>query len=279
MARLKLQVYVDRFAACNVKSEEHVKGEKMARIVLLDGDTNFVSEMEASCTLAGVDLVHGSDPEMVLASAEEEIPDVIVLAIELPGENGYSVCKRIKKRAALKQVPLFIVSSDPNAEEVFAQHRRLRTKADAYLMRPISVEQLWTEMSKTVSLPSVDVAGEMSVDILDDAPMELDDFDVEDLELDEAFDAIDEVAPPAEADLAAPEVAEPVEAREINFEDNTAQLQHRRTFAQDRRVQAGRGGSASDSRRRRRGAWIGGDIFSAGKSCQSHQSEQASKSR
>ena len=43
--------------------------------------------------------------------------------------NGFSVCNKLKRDPALKDVPLIIMSSE-STEETFEQHRRLRTRAE-----------------------------------------------------------------------------------------------------------------------------------------------------
>ena len=64
-------------------------------------------------------------PELV----KQELPDLIVLAIELPGVNGYIVCKRIKETEETKGIPLILISSEAKTED-FEKHRKLRIKAE-----------------------------------------------------------------------------------------------------------------------------------------------------
>ena len=55
--------------------------------------------------------------------------------------NGFSVCNKLKRDAAFKDVPLIIMSSE-STEETFEQHRRLRTRAEDYVHKPIGFDAL-----------------------------------------------------------------------------------------------------------------------------------------
>ncbi len=99
--------------------------------------------------------------------------------------NGFSVCNKLKRDAALKEVPLIIMSSD-STEETFEQHRRLRTRAEDYLHKPIGFDALLARIRPFVAIgdpgPAPDPAGEAANDPSSDAAIVLDD----DIEIDEA---------------------------------------------------------------------------------------------
>src|SRR5690606_31446005 len=56
-----------------------------------------------------------------------------------------------KRNSNLKDVPLIIMSSD-STDETFEQHKRLRTRAEDYVHKPVSVEQLIERISEFVQL-------------------------------------------------------------------------------------------------------------------------------
>src|SRR5690606_13057188 len=93
------------------------------------------------------------DGEAGILRAEAKPPDVILLAIELPRMNGFSVCNKLKRHKNLDRVPLLLLSRDAT-EETFEQHRRLRTRADDYIKKPITVAELLDRVSTFVKLPS-----------------------------------------------------------------------------------------------------------------------------
>ncbi len=87
----------------------------------------------------------GKAPELV----KQELPDLIVLAVELPGVNGYIVCKKIKETEETKRIPLILISSGAKPED-FERHRKLRIKADEYLLKPFSKEDLLQKVNTII---------------------------------------------------------------------------------------------------------------------------------
>ena len=67
--------------------------------------------------------------------------------------NGFPVCNKLKKDPALKDVPLIIMSSE-SSEETFEQHRKLRTRADDYVHKPIAFGELHQHISAFIALES-----------------------------------------------------------------------------------------------------------------------------
>ena len=65
--------------------------------------------------------------------------------------NGFSVCNKLKKDPALKEVPLIIMSSE-SSDETFEQHRKLRTRAEDYVHKPIAFGELLDHINTFVKL-------------------------------------------------------------------------------------------------------------------------------
>ena len=62
-----------------------------------------------------------SDPTMALAAAAAEPPDLILLDIMMPGMDGFEVCRRLKRDARLRDIPVVFLSAiDDVADKVKA---------------------------------------------------------------------------------------------------------------------------------------------------------------
>lgn len=87
---------------------------------------------------------HGEAAERALA---QEIPDVILLDVVLPGLNGFEVCLRLKQHVPTSQVPIVMMSGlrEPanvlRAREVGAKH---------YLVKPFDERELMTVIGSLV---------------------------------------------------------------------------------------------------------------------------------
>lgn len=73
-------------------------------------------------------------------------PDLIFLDINLPKLNGHEVLKRMKSTAALKDLPVVMLSTSSSKED---QNLSYENKADRYLTKPLDVE-IFTEIASSV---------------------------------------------------------------------------------------------------------------------------------
>ncbi len=81
----------------------------------------------------------GSGTE-ALRMAAEELPDLVLLDINLPDINGFEVCRRLKSAVATSQIPvLHITASYPNGSD---RARGLDAGADSYLVEPVEPDVL-----------------------------------------------------------------------------------------------------------------------------------------
>jgi CheY-like chemotaxis protein len=145
------------------------------RILLFESDPAFSQEVRVSFEALGATVDVASDGAHGIELASAHKPDLILLTIELPGMNGFLVCKKIKKHDGLKDVPLLILSSEAT-EDVFEQHKNLRTRAEDYIHKPIAFADLLERVKQFVSIDSngVGTAGA-------DDEIEIDDFDDEEM--------------------------------------------------------------------------------------------------
>ena len=104
------------------------------KVLIIESDQAFASSLESMLA------PYGFEPEIVgdgaagLARAKEDPPHLIVLCVELPKMSGYAVCNKLKKSKKLKGIPLLIMSAEATPE-TFEQHKKLKTRADDYLLK------------------------------------------------------------------------------------------------------------------------------------------------
>ncbi|MCK6510088.1 response regulator [Myxococcota bacterium] len=114
-----------------------------ARILLIESDKTTSQALQRVLLQGGYEVELVADGLIALNELEDPArrPDVILLRVEIPRRNGYSVCNRIKRRDGLRGIPLVLYSSQAT-EESFSQHQRLRTRAQGYLMMPLNHDEL-----------------------------------------------------------------------------------------------------------------------------------------
>ncbi|HEU4386064.1 MAG TPA: response regulator [Anaeromyxobacteraceae bacterium] len=211
------------------------------RVLLIESDAAFAREMSDALESKGFQTSVAAEGKEGLDAARDLRPDAIVLCVELPGMSGYSICNKLKKDGELKRIPLVITSAEATPE-TFEQHRKLKARADGYLIKPFGGAELLESLRSLVGAPEgpeeeVVTLSDVELESLGNvqpvaemrdpvrAPMPLAapapaiPSDDEDLKLlDDAFDSIAagpaplQEAPPAEAPVEEEEIAAAAES-------------------------------------------------------------------
>ncbi|HEY2517413.1 MAG TPA: response regulator [Polyangiaceae bacterium] len=121
------------------------------KVLVFESDAAFAGELRSELGKLGCVVSVVDDGNVGLQQAGADRPDLILLSIELPRMNGFSVCNKLKKDPALKDVPLIIMSSE-SSDETFEQHRKLRTRAEDYVHKPIAFSDLQRHIEQFVRL-------------------------------------------------------------------------------------------------------------------------------
>jgi len=159
----------------------------MSEILLIDAEQPFAQTMKSALEGKGFSVKQLDDGKDGLEYARSAMPSLIVLCVELPKMSGYSICNKLKKDDDLKGIPLLITSSEATPE-TFAQHRKLKTRAEDYLIKPFDAPTLIEKIGELIPLPSGGAAAES---VVEEESLSLDSFD--------ALDALEEK--PAEESL------------------------------------------------------------------------------
>src|SRR5512135_857714 len=140
------------------------------KILLIESDAAFARQLSDALESKGFQTQVASDGKEGLDAARDLRPEAIVLCVELPGMSGYSICNRLKKDEELKGIPLIITSAEATPE-TFEQHKKLKARADDYLIKPFDPAALLQHIASLIELPPppADAPGEGSV-----ADLELD---------------------------------------------------------------------------------------------------------
>jgi DNA-binding response OmpR family regulator len=137
----------------------------MTKVLVFEADPTFAGELRTELGRLGATVQVVDDGNVGLQVAVSDRPDLVLLSIELPRMNGFSVCNKLKKDPALKDVPLIIMSSE-SSEETFDQHRKLRTRAEDYVRKPIAFGELLEHIR--VFVPMEEPAGDSDQILIDD---------------------------------------------------------------------------------------------------------------
>lgn len=80
-----------------------------------------------------------SDGKELFAALEKEIPELVLLDIMLPGEDGYAILEKLKKEHRTRDIPVIMVTAK---EAEYDKVRGLDGGADDYITKPFNPLEL-----------------------------------------------------------------------------------------------------------------------------------------
>lgn len=141
------------------------------RILLIDSDESFAQGLVSAITAHGFTATAATNSEQGMTLAKQDAPDLIVVCVEAQPTNGYMLCTRLKKDEQLKDIPVILTSANATADS-FEKHKKLKTRAEEYLIKPFEPQVM---LQKASALLGVDLGGEGEEEILsvEDEPLGL----------------------------------------------------------------------------------------------------------
>ena len=107
------------------------------RILVVDDDPAMVGAITALVGTEGHQVVTAYDGLTAVRRWREELPDLVLLDLAMPGPDGFSVAQQLRAEGA--EVPIIVVSGE-RAEA--AKVRALDLGADDYLVKPFGKQEL-----------------------------------------------------------------------------------------------------------------------------------------
>ena len=136
-------------------------------IYCLEDDKNIRELMTYTLDLAGFEVKDFPNAEPFWTAVEDELPELILLDIMLPGEDGISVLKRLRKKERTKDVPVIMATAKGTEYDKVVS---LDLGADDYQVKPFGMMEMVSRIKAvlrragTRPVESVMEAGPVTVD-------------------------------------------------------------------------------------------------------------------
>jgi twitching motility two-component system response regulator PilH len=119
----------------------------MATILIID-DTETDRQLAAQVVRSmGNEVLFATNGEEGLARAKEVKPDLILLDVVMPKQDGFATCRALKKETATAEIPVVLITSKSAETDKFWGKRQ---GAAAYLVKPYGPDALRTVISGLV---------------------------------------------------------------------------------------------------------------------------------
>ena len=121
----------------------------MAKRILIVEDNIVILTMQKQIfEMEGYEIITAQEGMDALKKIHQEHPDVVLLDVNIPGMNGFELCRQIKEDPNLQDIIVVMISavyySDEDAKKGMA------LGADAYLTKPYENELLQGKIKELV---------------------------------------------------------------------------------------------------------------------------------
>ncbi|MGQ9599251.1 MAG: response regulator transcription factor [Anaerolineae bacterium] len=106
------------------------------KVLIVDDDRVLADVVAFTLRREGFQVVQAYDGEMALQRWREDLPDLIVLDVNLPKLDGFSVCRQIREQA---NTPIILLTVRGEEDDIV---HGLELGADDYIIKPFSPRQL-----------------------------------------------------------------------------------------------------------------------------------------
>jgi two-component system KDP operon response regulator KdpE len=129
-------------------------------ILLVDDDPDVRLAMHVRLKANGYDTCFANNARASISEARKNQPDLIILDLGLPEEDGFHVIERFQRHPSLAAIPIIVVS----AREVSGNRERaIKAGGKAYLQKPVENLELLAVIRQTLGEPEqpgdADVSG------------------------------------------------------------------------------------------------------------------------
>jgi len=109
---------------------------KNNRILIVDDELSIVKFVRAVLKDKGYEVLTATNGAEAVQTMEQELPDLVLLDINMPALDGFEVCRRLREWS---EVPIIMLSARADETDKI---KCLNLGADDYLTKPFNTEEL-----------------------------------------------------------------------------------------------------------------------------------------
>ncbi|MGB5436982.1 MAG: response regulator, partial [Maribacter sp.] len=118
-------------------------------LALIIEDNEDVAHYLKTCLKGNYQTMHASNGIIGIEMAYENIPDVVISDVMMPGKDGFEVCATLKSDERTDHIPIILLTAKVTTEDRLAG---LSHGADAYLAKPFNEKELFIRLNQLVLL-------------------------------------------------------------------------------------------------------------------------------
>jgi len=121
----------------------------ISNIIIVDDETSALKLLNDILTAEGHRVRPFDNGELALRSAEAETPNLILLDIRMPGMNGFEVCRQLKVKPHLAEIPVIFISAAADLDD---KVHAFQAGGVDYITKPFQKEEVIARVKTHVML-------------------------------------------------------------------------------------------------------------------------------
>ncbi|MDA3884742.1 MAG: response regulator [Candidatus Delongbacteria bacterium] len=123
--------------------------KKDITIMVVDDEAINLQIIDGMIKLENYNTILISDSSEVLSMAETNKPDIILLDVDMPGKDGFVVCKELKTNLETKNIPILFLSGRSTTESIL---EGLKIGGVDYITKPFNAPELLARVNTHLKL-------------------------------------------------------------------------------------------------------------------------------
>ena len=108
------------------------------RILVVDDQAPNIRLLEAVLTPHGYTILTASSGDEALRKVTDELPDIVLLDVVMPGLSGFEVCRKLRADERTRFLPVVMITASPEQDRVEA----IEAGADDFVTKPFDKHEL-----------------------------------------------------------------------------------------------------------------------------------------
>jgi len=107
--------------------------------ILLVDDDEIIAIVTTEALSPEYDVIYVDNGQAALTALSQEVPDLVLLDVDMPGMSGYEVCRKLRQIPKVSDIPVIFLSGMVSEEDLLAGYQ---AGGSDYLIKPVSADEL-----------------------------------------------------------------------------------------------------------------------------------------
>ena len=115
----------------------------MSKILVIDDDPSIVELLKVNLEIQGHNISVANDALTGIAIAQQELPDLVILDLMMPGVDGFTTCQRLRQTDNTKEIPILMLTALSSTND---KVQGFNSGADDYITKPFELPELYVRV-------------------------------------------------------------------------------------------------------------------------------------